>query len=64
VIALTDVGCELVREVFPVAAQLNERLLSALTRAERAALPGIIDKLTHQARVMLDHEREESGKNE
>jgi hypothetical protein len=53
-----------VREVFPVAAQLNERLLSALTRAERAALPGIIDKLTHQARVMLDHEREESGKNE
>ncbi|QGZ63427.1 MarR family winged helix-turn-helix transcriptional regulator [Paraburkholderia acidisoli] len=64
VIALTETGRELVREVFPVAAQLNERLLSALTRAERAALPGIIDKLTHQARVMLDHEREESGKND
>jgi DNA-binding MarR family transcriptional regulator len=64
VISLTGAGRDLVREVFPLAAELNERLLSALTRAERAALPDIIDKLTHQARVMLDQERENAAKEE
>jgi DNA-binding MarR family transcriptional regulator len=62
VVSLTASGRDLVKKVFPVAAELNERLLSALTRAERAALPDIIDKLTHQARVMLDQEREIADK--
>lgn len=61
VIALTPAGRDLVLQVFPVAEELNERLLSALTRAEREALPKILDKLTYQARIMLDQEREISG---
>jgi hypothetical protein len=46
--------------VFPVAEERNARLLSCLTRAERDLLPGILEKLTHQARAMLDQEREEA----
>jgi DNA-binding MarR family transcriptional regulator len=61
VLTVTPAGRDLVGKVFPVAVDLNERLLSVLTRAEREALPKILDKLTHQARVMLEQERELSG---
>ncbi|WP_087724325.1 MarR family winged helix-turn-helix transcriptional regulator [Pandoraea sp. PE-S2T-3] len=64
VISLTPHGRDLVKQVFPVAEELNERLLSVLTRAERDALPKILDKLTYQARIMLDQEREEAGDGE
>jgi DNA-binding MarR family transcriptional regulator len=60
VITLTKQGRELVSQVFPIAEERNTRLLSCLTRAERELLPGILDKLTHQARAMLDQEREEA----
>ena len=60
VITLTAEGRALVCEVFPVAEERNARLLSCLTRAERELLPGILQKLTNQARVMLDQEREEA----
>ncbi|WP_152565264.1 MarR family winged helix-turn-helix transcriptional regulator [Caballeronia glathei] len=60
VITLTAEGRALVSEVFPVAEERNARLLSCLTRAEREMLPGILQKLTNQARVMLDQEREEA----
>ncbi|CAB3961611.1 MULTISPECIES: MarR family winged helix-turn-helix transcriptional regulator [Burkholderia] len=61
VISLTDAGRTLVAEVFPVADERNSRLLSCLTKAERDILPSILEKLTHQARAMLDQEREEAG---
>jgi DNA-binding MarR family transcriptional regulator len=60
IITLTQSGKALVSEVFPVAEERNARLLSCLTRAEREMLPGILEKLTHQARAMLDQEREEA----
>ncbi|WP_321806966.1 MarR family transcriptional regulator [Burkholderia sp. BCC1993] len=60
IITLTAKGKELVLQVFPVAEERNTRLLSCLTRAERELLPGILEKLTHQARAMLDQEREEA----
>ncbi|WP_233849341.1 MarR family winged helix-turn-helix transcriptional regulator [Paraburkholderia sp. HD33-4] len=60
VITLTAKGKELVLQVFPIAEERNTRLLSCLTRAERELLPGILEKLTHQARAMLDQEREEA----
>ncbi|MBN3723291.1 MarR family transcriptional regulator [Burkholderia sp. Ac-20379] len=61
VITLTDAGRTLVAQVFPVADERNARLLSCLTKAERDLLPGILEKLTFQARAMLDQEREEAG---
>ncbi|MBN3778989.1 MarR family transcriptional regulator [Burkholderia sp. Ac-20345] len=64
VITLTAEGRTLVALVFPVAEERNARLLSCLTKAERDMLPGIVEKLTHQARVMLDQEREEAGTSE
>jgi DNA-binding MarR family transcriptional regulator len=66
VITLTAEGRALVAKVFPIAEERNARLLSCLTRAEREMLPGILQKLTNQARVMLDQEREEAeaGSNE
>jgi DNA-binding MarR family transcriptional regulator len=60
IITLTAQGKALVSQVFPIAEERNTRLLSCLTRAERDMLPGILDKLTHQARAMLDQEREEA----
>lgn len=60
VITLTQQGRALVSQVFPIAEERNTRLLSCLTRAERDLLPGILLKLTHQARAMLDQEREEA----
>lgn len=60
VITLTAEGRALVAKVFPIAEERNARLLSCLTRAERDMLPGILQKLTNQARVMLDQEREEA----
>ncbi|SDV46996.1 MarR family winged helix-turn-helix transcriptional regulator [Chitinasiproducens palmae] len=60
VITLTEAGRALVSKVFPIAEERNARLLSCLTRAERELLPGILQKLTHQARVLLDQEREEA----
>jgi DNA-binding MarR family transcriptional regulator len=60
VITLTEPGKALVSQVFPIAEERNARLLSCLTRAEREMLPGILEKLTNQARAMLDQEREEA----
>jgi DNA-binding MarR family transcriptional regulator len=60
VITLTAKGRALVAQVFPIAEERNTRLLSCLTRAEREMLPGILQKLTNQARAMLDQEREEA----
>jgi DNA-binding MarR family transcriptional regulator len=61
VLSLTTAGRDLVKRVFPVAQTRNERLLSCLTKSERSTLNGILVKLTHQARVMLDLERERAA---
>ena len=60
VITLTPAGEHLVAEVYPVADARNTQLLSCLTKAERDLLPQILEKLTFQARSMLDQEREEA----
>lgn len=58
VLSLTEHGQALVAEVFPQAVELNTQLQSCLTRAERETLAVVLQKLTHQARSMLDQERE------
>lgn len=60
-LSLTGQGRALVAEVFPEAVELNRQLQSVLTRAEREVLLQVLDKLTHQARAMLDQERENAG---
>ncbi len=60
-LSLTPKGKKLVAQVFPVALERNETLLSCLTSAERAGLLKMLGKLTAQARVMLDHEYEQAG---
>ena len=64
VITLTAQGKALVSQVFPIAEERNAQLLSCLTRAEREMLPGVLQKLTNQARAMLDQEREEAESEE
>ncbi len=61
VLSLTPAGRDLVARVFPVAQTRNERLLSCLTKTERSVLQDVLVKLTHQARVMLDLERERAA---
>jgi DNA-binding MarR family transcriptional regulator len=60
-LSLTDQGLGLVAEVFPQAVELNTQLQSCLTRSERETLAVVLQKLTHQARAMLDQERESAG---
>lgn len=60
-LSLTDQGQQLVAEVFPEAVELNRQLQSVLTRNERDVLLQVLEKLTHQARAMLDQERENAG---
>lgn len=55
--SLTVQGQALVREVTPLATQRNEELLSCLTKNERAIFEGILNKLTDQAKVMLQNEK-------
>ena len=55
--SLTVQGQELVSEVAPLAAQRNEELLSCLTKNERVIFDGILNKLTDQAKVMLQNEK-------
>ena len=60
-LSLTDQGVDLVAEVFPQAVELNTQLQSCLTRSERDTLAVVLQKMTHQARAMLDQERENAG---
>ncbi len=60
-LSLTDQGRALVAEVFPQAVELNTQLQSCLTRSERETLAVVLQKMTHQARAMLDQERENAG---
>jgi DNA-binding MarR family transcriptional regulator len=60
VIELSDKGRGVVDEVAPLAYDRNRQLLACLTNKEAEMLETILDKLTHQARVMLDIEREEA----
>jgi DNA-binding MarR family transcriptional regulator len=60
-LSLTDAGRTLVAQVFPHAVELNTQLQSCLTRTERDALMVILQKMTHQARAMLDQERENAA---
>lgn len=60
-LSLTDNGKALVAEVFPQAVELNMQLQSCLTRSERETLAVVLQKMTHQARAMLDQERENAG---
>ena len=55
--SLTVQGQELVSEVTPLAAQRNEELLSCLTKNERVIFDSILNKLTDQAKVMLQTEK-------
>ena len=55
--SLTVQGQELVSEVMPLAAQRNEELLSCLTKNERVIFDSILNKLTDQAKVMLQTEK-------
>ncbi|PVZ20545.1 MULTISPECIES: MarR family winged helix-turn-helix transcriptional regulator [unclassified Pseudomonas] len=59
-LSLTAQGQSLVAEVFPEAVELNRQLQSVLTRKEREVLLQALEKLTHQARAMLDREREDA----
>jgi DNA-binding MarR family transcriptional regulator len=61
VLELTTAGRELVEAVMPVAADRNRQLLSCLTKKEAELFEGVLDKLTHQARIMLDIEREKAA---
>jgi DNA-binding MarR family transcriptional regulator len=58
VLQLTAEGGKLVQRVAPVALERNRQLLSCLTKKEQEIFEGVLDKLTHQARVMLDLERD------
>lgn len=60
-LSLTEDGRVLVAEVFPQALELNMQLQSCLTRSERETLAVVLQKMTHQARAMLDQERENVG---
>jgi DNA-binding MarR family transcriptional regulator len=60
VIELSDKGRGVVDEVAPRAYDRNRQLLACLTNKEAELLETILDKLTHQARVMLDIEREQA----
>jgi len=60
-LSLTAHGKSLVAEVFPQAVELNTQLQSCLTRSERETLAVVLQKMTHQARAMLDQERENAG---
>ena len=60
-LSLTDQGQALVAEVFPHAVELNNQLQSCLTRSERETLAVVLQKMTHQARAMLDQERENAA---
>lgn len=60
-LSLTEQGQALVAEVFPQAVELNKQLQSCLTRSERETLAVVLQKMTHQARAMLDQERENAG---
>jgi DNA-binding MarR family transcriptional regulator len=60
VLQLTPAGKAMVDVVAPVAWQRNEQLLSCLTAKEREVLESVLEKLSHQARVMLDLEREQA----
>lgn len=58
VLRLTDEGRQMVQRVAPVAFERNRQLLSCLTKKELETLDAVLDKMTHQARVMLDLERD------
>lgn len=59
-ISLTEQGRELVGRIFPEALARNEQLLSCLTKNEREVLQKALQKLTVQARIMLDKEAEQA----
>jgi len=61
VLELTEAGRKLVEAVMPVAADRNRQLLSCLTKKEAELFEVILDKLTHQARIMLDIEWEKAA---
>ncbi|MDQ8030478.1 MAG: MarR family winged helix-turn-helix transcriptional regulator [Bordetella sp.] len=58
VLMLTSDGNGLVERIAPVAFDRNRQLLSCLTKKELELFEVALDKLTHQARVMLDLERD------
>ncbi|NBA98036.1 MarR family winged helix-turn-helix transcriptional regulator [Pseudomonas sp. R5(2019)] len=60
-LSLTEAGKALVARVFPETACLNKQLQSCLTKAERDVLAQALQKMTHQARAMLDQERESAA---
>jgi len=61
VLSLTPAGIKLVLQVFAVARERNQKLLSCLTRAECEVLRKALVKLRFQARVMFDLEREQAA---
>lgn len=60
VLELTPEGADVVATVQPVASARNRQLLSCLTQKEAVVFDVVLDKLTHQARAMLDIEREKA----
>jgi hypothetical protein len=48
----------MVSQVAPMAYERNRQLMSCLTNKEAEMLDVILDKLTHQAQIMLDIEHE------
>ena len=61
VLSLLPSGIKLVLQVFAVAQERNEKLMSCLTRAEREVLRKALVKLRFQAGVMFDLEREQAA---
>jgi DNA-binding MarR family transcriptional regulator len=50
---LTDAGRELYAELFPALAAINQRIMAVLDDSEAAALEGYLQRLTTQAREIL-----------
>ena len=57
-LSLTSKGKALYRKAFPRAVKRNEMLLSVLTKEERAVLELALDKLSAQAKLMLEEARD------
>ena len=53
-LALTEAGHALYRELFPALAQINRRIMAVLDESEALALEGYLQRLTDQARAILD----------
>lgn len=58
IVSLSRQGKNLVNDVAPLAHERNQDLLACLTKQEKMLFERILDKLTHQARAILNDEKQ------